>query len=560
MARHALDVTGNHLMRIPRAIVAEIAEQAKREAPNEACGYLFGVDGDVRSVAPLTNLCGSPERFSLDPAEQFAAAREGRAHGLQLMAVYHTHPRSTACMSTEDIRLANDPDLAYAVFSLSEGVLRAFRVNEEKVVTEVKTEITRSCEPAASAYLLDVFRSLRQPLGGEGRSLTLQVQHRQRLESLGVLAGGIAHDFNNLLMVILGNAEAAHLSLTADSPARPRVDEIAKAARKAVDLTSQMLAYSGRGTFQVRRIDLTESVEEMACLLQSSISGNVRLERYLAQGLPAVAADVVQIQQVVMNLIINASEAVGEDAAGVVAVETGVKECTAEYLRQSRLPEKCPAGSYVYLQVRDSGCGMGEPTKEKLFYPFYTTKFTGRGLGLATVWEIVRGHKGAIMVESEEGMGSTFTILFPALSEKRPAAEVERKPSREEGWKGTGTILLAESDEAVRAVVSQMLRKIGFSVLGAEDGQEAVEAFAEHADEISVVLLDLTMPRLSAERALGEIHRIRGNVPVVLSSGFGASELRQRFGQKGVSGFVQKPYCSQSLASAIRSAVEGLGR
>ncbi len=250
------------------------------------------------------------------------------------------------------------------------------------------------------------------------RKLEAQVQHAQKLESLGVLAGGIAHHFNNLLTGILGNAELALADTSLASPARDRIRDIETTARRAADLTEQMLAYSGRGRFVVGTVSLNETVEEMEYLFEVAVSKNAVLQYDLADDLPAIEADVSQIRQVLMNLVTNASEAIG-DSSGVISVSTGAIECDRNYLAETYLDDELPEGAYVYLEVSDTGCGMDEETQSNLFDPFFTTKFTGRGLGLAALLGIVRGHRGAIKVCSEVGRGTTVKVLFPAAD--RPA-------------------------------------------------------------------------------------------------------------------------------------------
>ena len=388
----------------------------------------------------------------------------------------------------------------------------------------------------------------------ERLKLEAQIQQTQKLESLGVLAGGIAHDFNNLLMVILGNADIALKDLSDGSPARPGVEEIKRACMRASELTNQMLAYSGRGRFVVKPIDLNELIEEMGHLLQVSISKRVTLQYDLADGLPAVQADASQIQQVVMNLITNASEAIG-DETGVIAVRTSVTRLDEPWQPDTYLDQKLPPGTYVALEVSDTGCGMDRQTRAKLFDPFFTTKFAGRGLGLAAVLGIVRGHKGAIQVKSKRGKGSTFLIVLPCLAGVARGA-APAKGEAPETWQGSGTILVADDEEGVRNVARRMLERAGFTILTAADGQEAVEIFAENHNEIVAVLLDMTMPRKSGEDAFAEMHRTRPDVPVILVSGYSEEEATERFAGKGLAGFIQKPYESAALVKKFRRALE----
>ena len=396
--------------------------------------------------------------------------------------------------------------------------------------------------------------SERRRVEEERRTLEAQVQHAQKLESLGVLAGGIAHDFNNLLMAILGNADLALQDLSNVSPARDNIEEIEKASRRAAGLCQQMLAYSGRGKFVIEDIDLSEAVEEIAHMLEVSTSKKAVMKYSFADSLPLVEADVTQMRQVIMNLITNASEAIG-DKSGVISVKTDTMECDNSYLSESYLDDDLPAGLYTYIEVTDTGCGMDKETQAKLFDPFYTTKFAGRGLGLSAVLGIVRGHRGAIKVYSEPGKGTTFKVLFPSVG-KASACEKTTPSAALDEWRGQGTILVADDEESVCAVGKRMLERQGFTVLTAADGREALEVFRQHDPEIVCVLLDLTMPHLDGEQVFRELRRIRKDVRVIVSSGYNEQEITQRFAGKGLAGFIQKPYQCASLIQTVRQVLE----
>jgi len=387
----------------------------------------------------------------------------------------------------------------------------------------------------------------------ERQQLEAQIQQAQKLESLGVLAGGIAHDFNNLLMGILGYASIALKALPPASPVRDNIGQIEKAALRAADLTSQMLAYSGKGKFVAKAIDLTELVEEITRLLEVSISKKVVLKYDLERGLPAIVADPAQIRQVVMNLITNASEAIG-DKSGVIRVSTGAMECDKAYLSGTYLNEELPEGFYAYVEVTDTGCGMHKETVEKIFDPFFTTKFAGRGLGLAAVLGIVRGHNGALEVDSEPGKGTTFKVLFPCT--ERPAVAIESGEPTIEEQLGGGTVLVVDDEEMVCSLAKEMLEQAGVTVLTAADGQEALEVFREYADEIAAVLLDMIMPRMDGEETFREIRRIKPDVRVILSSGYNEEEATERFAGKGLAGFIQKPYRAAALIAKMQEVLE----
>lgn len=382
----------------------------------------------------------------------------------------------------------------------------------------------------------------------ERARLEAQMREVQKYESLGVLAGGIAHDFNNLLMAVLGNADLALARLPAASNARRNVAEIMRASQRAAELCRQMLAYSGRGRYVVERCDLSQIVRGMAQILEVSISKKATLHYDLAKPLPAVEADAAQMRQVIMNLVTNASEALG-DGSGSITVTSRVVECDRPCLLESHLDDSLPEGRYVTLEVSDTGCGMDADTLSRIFDPFYTTKFQGRGLGLAAVLGIVRGHRGAIQVNSEPGKGTTVRVLLPAL-ESLPDATAQGG-MRSEPAPAQGSILLIDDDPNVRNVGSEMLTLLGFRVLTAEDGDEGLGVFRAHQQEIDCIILDLTMPRMGGEETLQELQRLRSDVRVILSSGYHEQEIRQRFVNQGLAGFIQKPYTVTRLLETL---------
>ncbi|HCE68334.1 MAG: hypothetical protein A2X82_00815 [Geobacteraceae bacterium GWC2_55_20] len=376
--------------------------------------------------------------------------------------------------------------------------------------------------------------------------LERQLLHTQKLESLGVLAGGIAHDFNNILTSIIGNADLALMRINRESPAVENLRRIEQAASQAADLAKQMLAYSGKGRFVVENLDMNRLLEEMLHMLEVSISKKALLRFNLTRDLPSVEADATQMRQIIMNLVINASEAIG-DKSGVIAVTTGCMDCDSSYLKNVWLDENLSDGLYVYLEIADSGCGMDKETMAKLFDPFFTTKFTGRGLGMAAVLGIVRGHRGAIKVYSEPGRGSSFKILLPASD--RPI-ELFNGAAVRDDWRGSGTVLLVDDEETVRGIGGEMLRELGFEAVTANDGRQALEIFRERSD-IAFVILDLTMPHMDGEQCFRELRRLKPDVKVIMSSGYNEQEVTRKFVGKGLAGFIQKPYKLSVLKEAI---------
>jgi PAS domain S-box-containing protein len=408
--------------------------------------------------------------------------------------------------------------------------------------------------PAGRIYgLVQDLTELRRA-EDERRKLEQQVMQSQKLESLGVLAGGIAHDFNNLLTSILGNADLASSELSPSNPARPYLDDIEQVTRRAADLCKQMLAYSGKGRFVVQPISINDVVREMGHLLGVSISKKVVIKYNFFAELPSVMADATQVRQVVMNLITNASEAIGE-ASGVVTLTTGVMDCDEQYLSTVVDDRGAhPAGQYVYMEVSDTGCGMDPETLSRIFDPFYTTKFTGRGLGLAAVLGIVRGHKGALRVYSEKGRGTTFKVLLPALEQAAPSVQAGKDDGR--SWHGSGLVLLADDEDSIRSMGRRLLERAGFEVVVAADGKEAVELFMQRQAEVRLVVLDMTMPHLDGEACYRELRRIQPVVKVIMTSGYNEQEVINRFLGKGLAGFVQKPYKASDLLSVVRGVLE----
>jgi PAS domain S-box-containing protein len=387
----------------------------------------------------------------------------------------------------------------------------------------------------------------------EQAAMERKLQESQKLESLGILAGGIAHDFNNLLTGILGNASLARMDLPPTSPVHASLEAIETVAQRAADLCKQMLAYSGKGRFLVQRLDLGNLVRETADLLQISIGKNVVLKFSLAENLPAISADATQISQIIMNLVINASDAIGT-APGVITLGTGVIRADHAYLANTYLSPELSEGDYVYLEISDDGCGMSAETQKRIFDPFFTTKFTGRGLGLAAVLGIVRGHGGALRVYSEVGKGSTFKLLLPAVAggaDARPAAEAA--PA---AWRTEGTVLVVDDEESVRSVVARMLRSCGCETRHASNGREALEIFRAEPERFIAVLLDLTMPELDGTATFRELRRISPQVRVLLMSGFNEQDAISRFAGKGLAGFLQKPFKPEALFQKLRAILE----
>jgi two-component system cell cycle sensor histidine kinase/response regulator CckA len=373
--------------------------------------------------------------------------------------------------------------------------------------------------------------------------------HAQKMESLGVLAGGIAHDFNNLLTVILGNMDLALMILSSDSPVRSRIEQAMQAGRHAANLTKQMLDYTGKGLFVMKDADINDVVRENAELFRTSVARTVNLEIITAKHLPPIKADKGQIHQVIMNLVINASEAI-ESGRGAITLRTGMRDCDETYLNCSRLEEKPSPGRFVFAEVADMGCGMDEESRRWIFEPFFTTKFTGRGLGLAAVLGIIRKHKGAILVESEEGSGSVFRVLFPTSSDDIMIGirEIDETVYRENIPSTlNGTVLIVDDEDHVREKCVTFVQHLGFKAIGVAAGFEALDIFSDQGIDISLVILDLTMPNMDRVHTFHKLRQIRPDISFILTSGYSGQEVLKRFPGDRPAGFIQKPFLVHDL-------------
>jgi PAS domain S-box-containing protein len=409
-------------------------------------------------------------------------------------------------------------------------------------------------EFGGNQYLLGFYHDItgQKQAEAERRSLEDQMRHTQKLESLGVMAGGIAHDFNNILHIILANAHHSQKVVPEVSAARPFVDNIERAANRAAVLTRQMLAYSGRGRFLCQELDMGELVREITHLVRSSVSKKVALHTKLPGDPVFIEADAAQIQQVLMNLVLNATEALDEEDGGLVTVSAAALHCTEDYLRGSRALFTPPAGEYVCVEVSDTGCGMGEETVERLFDPFFTTKFTGRGLGMSAVLGIVRGHGGAIMVDSAVGKGTTVRVLFPAAG-KTALAVPEGVPGAAAAAPGKArTILFVDDEPDMLEIGAFMLEDMGYSVVTATGGMEAVEALCVRGGDVDCAVLDLSMPHMDGAQTLLELRRIKPDIRAILTSGYAQEDLEARLAGQKVDAVMTKPYDFSALSLKLR--------
>lgn len=383
----------------------------------------------------------------------------------------------------------------------------------------------------------------------ERRQLQEQMQHTQKLESLGVLAGGIAHDFNNLLSGIMGNAD---LALAHPEDNKECLETVITTSKRAGELCQRLLAYSGRGKIIVQPHDLSSIVQEMGDLLELPVSKKARLDYKIASGLPSIEGDATQIRQVILNLVTNAAESI-EHPPGVITVTTGLTSIDESNNADLSTYGDLEPGPHVYFEITDSGCGMDRRMQERMFDPFFSTKFSGRGLGLSAVLGIMQGHGGSIRLKSAVGDGTSIRLLFPVSSKPVPSTVGGTKSNGD--WHGEGTVLVVDDERVIREFVSAVLRQKGFEVVTAKDGVQAILEFRKHVDELVAVVLDLTMPNMDGAEAHREMQQIREGLPFIVISGFSETEATRSFTETSLAGFIQKPFRGEELLDALKHSI-----
>ncbi|NTV49128.1 MAG: response regulator [Geobacteraceae bacterium] len=397
------------------------------------------------------------------------------------------------------------------------------------------------------------FRDIteRKWLENEKHLLEKQFQQTQKLESLGVLAGGIAHDFNNILAIIVG-----YCGLTKKNyeNAEKHIPKIEQAAERAAALCSQMLAYAGKASLTQSQVNTWMLVDEMVTMLKTTLQQNIVIKLELGTDIPFIMGDASQLRQVVMNLIINAAEAIG-DAEGEIYVKLAKTEISVELPEKDHLGFIIPAGRYICFEVSDNGCGMDDDTRHKIFEPFYTTKFTGRGLGMSAVLGIIKAHNGALQLESLPGHGTTFRVYLPA---QLSILETEETPQTKDAapWLGSGTILLAEDEEQVKLIATIMLKEMGFHVLDAANGKEALELYLQNAADITLVVTDMGMPVMNGYDLFYKLKQLNPQLPIIISSGFGEGDIVSKIPSEEIAGMLNKPYRFEQLREVLRCVVE----
>jgi signal transduction histidine kinase/ActR/RegA family two-component response regulator len=423
---------------------------------------------------------------------------------------------------------------------------------------EVEHDKTQQCLLGNAVPLLDESGRGRGAVGAfiditESRRMQERLREAQKLESIGLLAGGIAHDFNNLLVPILGSASLARERVAKNHPVVPLLEDIEGAAERAAHLTRQMLAYAGKAQFMLERVDVSAAIREAISLVRVSIPHGIAVALDLAAGLPAVEADAREIQQILMNVLMNAVEAI-ETQSGSISIRTELVSIDdAQPFDFIGTGEMSP-GRYVGIRISDTGCGMDEATRTRIFDPFFSTKFAGRGLGLAAVAGIIRAHRGGLRVTSAPGKGATFEILLRAASGPEPRCEVS-PPEEHVAVNASASVLVVDDEQVVLRMAKLSLEREGYHVYVAESGPAAIHLFKSEARDIDLVVLDLSMPGMNGEETLAALQGIDPNVKAVISSGYSKVEALRTFGSRRTFGFVQKPYRPSQLVAAVKTAL-----
>jgi nitrogen-specific signal transduction histidine kinase/CheY-like chemotaxis protein len=396
------------------------------------------------------------------------------------------------------------------------------------------------------------FRDLteRHRLERERKDIEEQMRQAQKLESLGTLAGGIAHDFNNVLMAVLANAEIALWAANVPPAVVSNLTSVREAAMRGRELTRQLLNYAAQGPLTSQPVDLNELVRDTVALIGVSISKKAELSLHLGDEPSLVEGDPGQLRQLIMNLVINASEALA-DKVGQIAIHIAPVQVAASDLEGSPLLAEIPSGRAVLVRISDSGQGMSEETRRRIFEPFFSTKAAGRGLGLASVLNVVRGHRGAIRVASTEGAGSEFSVWLKRsdAGPVRRAMSIKARPARQ----SRGLALVVDDEPMLRGAAREGLQSIGFDVVVAQDGEEALQRFDEYADKLVLVLLDLTMPKLGGAEVLRRMRERRQRLPVLCVSGYSTELAALEIDHDPAARFLAKPYSFKELTAAIDS-------
>jgi len=512
---------------------------------NLVAGALLGVESQHLVGRPLAEFVNAEQLRTLQ--DHMRAATHGSSSACEV------HLRASGRSATYarlETRAEKDPGTGYRMVLTDISDRRRVEQALERLNQELEARIA-----ARTAELADRNRELEAQIAGRNRSeeerrqLETRLHEAERLEGLGLLAGGIAHDFNNLLVGVVSNADLMLEDASISGDVREGLMLIKRAGVNAAALTRQMLIYAGHGRSILEPVDLNLAVKDALELLRDRVPRGIELRVLLGAELPAVDADCVQIQQVITNLVLNAIEAVGE-GAGSIELRTGAEELDATELDRFTYRNEVEPGRFVVVRLDDTGLGIDATTLARIFDPFYTTKFAGRGLGLASVLGIVRAHHAALRVRSELGRGTRFEIAWP-----RSAGRASSRPPRPAAirqWKGSGRVLVVDDDSTVRDTVGQQLRRLGFDVTLASDGTDALRLACEAESDFALAVVDQTMPGLSGEQLIAALRELEPNLPVVLMSGYRRKNLATPDDRLT---FLQKPMTTEQLSEAVREVL-----
>ncbi len=434
-----------------------------------------------------------------------------------------------------------------------QGISSYFTKDGRKIYLEFRSNLIRPAdgEPFISGIARDVTdRVLAQR---EIEKLNKQMLQAQKMEAVGTLAGGIAHDFNNLLQGILGYTQILAMEKDKGDPDIARLQQIEKAAHRASELTQQLLTFSRKVESRKRPVDLNHEVEQVEKILKRTIPKMIDIELNLEKNLEAISADPSQLEQIIMNLGVNARDAMPEGGKLLFETENVILD---EEFCKDHLGAR--PGKYALLRISDTGIGMDRKTLEHIFDPFFTTKEVGKGtgLGLAMVYGIVKSHEGYIMCTSEPGDGTTFKIYFPVMEEIPARFETEAKNNEANSERGSETILLVDDEEILRDIGRDILETFGYTVLLAPDGESALELYKERRKDISLVILDLIMPGMGGKQCFEKLLKINPDAKVVIASGYSINGHTKDALKAGAKAFVSKPYELNKMLQAVRSVLD----
>ena len=546
--------------RFPVEIVANLIQSDSKEL---ICGFVRNITDRKRAEEVDTRL-KLRQRAILDnlPMMAWLKDTEGRLEMVNELFASSSGLTIKQCIGKTDLEIWPDKAMAKRYMDDDHEVCVSGRKKmvEESIVTPEGTKWHLT-------YKTPLFDENGQVIGTAGIAQDIterkhseeeklafeqQLQHTQKLESLGVLSGGIAHDFNNILAIIMGYCSLTKMDY---ETAEVNIQEIEKAAERAAGLCRQMLAYAGKTQLSMTQVNMCMLVEEMVNMLKATLPQNAVIKPELSTNIPLISADASQLRQIVMNLVINASEAIGKEQ-GEIRVSLTKSTVLAGQSERDYHGKEIPPGSYICLEVTDTGCGMDEETKLRIFEPFYTTKFTGRGLGMSAVLGIINSHNGALQLISQLGKGTTFKVYLPVKAIDTTGNE-DKIHALSVPWQGSGAILLVEDEDPIRNIAKILLQKFGFTVLEAVNGKEALELYQKNAADIVLVFTDMGMPVMDGYALFPALKQLNHKLPIIISSGFGDADVTSRIGRDNIAGIISKPYNPNQLREILKSSLEG---